>query len=74
MFGELDEGFKDFAAVCSEVDDLPSGKERENWDPDVLVEKDKEVRRVAAMYSEVIREACKPLLTRLGPYAPGLFE
>ena len=74
LFGELDKDFKDFAAVCSEVEDLPIGKERENWDPEVLAEKDKEVTRVAAMYSEVIRDACKVLLTRLGPYAPSLFE
>ena len=74
LFGELDEGFKDFAGVCSEVEDLPIGKERENWDPDVLAEKDNEVKRAAAMYSEVIREACKPLVTRLGPSAPSVFE
>ena len=73
LFGELDEDFKDFAGICSEVEDLPIGKERENWDPNALAEKDNELRRVAGMYSEVIRDACKPLLARLGPYAPSLF-
>ena len=74
LFGNLDEDFKHFAGVCSEVEDLPIGKERENWAPDALAEKDNEVRRAAAIYSEVLREPCKPLLTRLGPYAPSLFE
>jgi hypothetical protein len=74
LFGELDNDFKDFAGICSEVDDLPIGKERENWDPDALAQKENEVRRLAAMYSEVVRKACKRLLTRLGPYAPSLFE
>ena len=73
LFGELNEGFRDFSAICSEVDHLPIGEERQNWDPDVLAEKDKEVKKAAALYSEVIREACKPLLTTLGPYAPSLF-
>jgi len=74
LFGELDEGFEVFAAVCSEVEDLPIGKERENWAPEALAEKDNEIRRAAAMYSDSIREACKSLLTRLAPYAPSLFE
>ena len=74
LFGQMNEGFIDFAAVCSEVDHLPLGEERQNWDSAVLAEKDKEVKKAAALYSEVIREACKPLLTQLGPFAPSVFE
>jgi len=74
LFGQLDEDFRDFAGVCSEIEDLPIGAERENWDPEALAEKDTEVRRVQGLYANVVRDGCKRLLMRLGPYAPSLSE
>ena len=36
--------FMPFVAVTSETDHFPIGEERANWDPDVLREKDREIR------------------------------
>jgi hypothetical protein len=69
LFRELDEDFKVFAGICSETEDLPIGQERQNWDSVVLLEKDKELRRMETAYNEVFREACKRLLVRFGPQA-----
>ena len=74
LFGKLDEDFRDFAGVCSETEDLPIGAERENWHSDALAEKDFEVRRVEGLYADVVRDGCTRLLTRLGAYAPSLFD
>jgi hypothetical protein len=45
-----------FVAVTSETAHLPIGEERANWDPDVLREKDLEIRA----YDEVCREQMIP--------------
>jgi hypothetical protein len=34
LFDQLDEDFKVFAGVCSEIEDLPIGHERQNWHPE----------------------------------------
>lgn len=74
LFGKLHEDFKVFAGVCSEVEDLPIGAERENWHPDALADKDREARRAGAMYSDAVRNGCTLLLTKVGRYAPSFFQ
>jgi len=48
--------FMPFVAVTSETDHLPIGEERANWDPDVLREKDQEIRA----YDEACRTQMVP--------------
>jgi hypothetical protein len=48
--------FMPFVAVTSEADHLPIGEERANWDPDVLREKDQEIRA----YNEAHRAQMVP--------------
>ena len=74
LFAQSDEDFKVFAAVSSETEDLPIGAERRNWHPDALAEKDEEVKRMAAVYFEVVRDGCERLRTRLALHAPSIFD
>jgi hypothetical protein len=39
-----------------------------------IAEKDEEVRRMEAFYSEVVRDGCNRLVKRLGPDAPSIFD
>lgn len=48
--------FMPFVAVTSETDHFPIGEERANWDPDVLREKDREIRA----YDEACRAQMVP--------------
>ncbi|HEY2466292.1 MAG TPA: hypothetical protein VGI45_00450 [Terracidiphilus sp.] len=48
--------------IDSETDDLPVGRIREEWHPDVLLEKDKEIERYEKRYSVQVRSICKRII------------
>jgi|HubBroStandDraft_2_1064218.scaffolds.fasta_scaffold50395_3 hypothetical protein len=48
--------FRPFVAVTSETDHFPIGEERANWNPDVLREKDQQIRA----YDEACRARMAP--------------
>lgn len=58
--------YKLIIAVESETDDLPIGRLRELWHPDVLREKDHEIARCEALWGKQIRAACERILLRVG--------
>jgi hypothetical protein len=51
--------------IASEMDDLPIGRVREEWHPDFLPEKDREIARCEALWREDILEACERIVTHL---------
>jgi hypothetical protein len=48
--------------IDSETDDLPVGRIREEWHPDRLHEKDKEIARCEKLYGQQVRSICERLL------------
>ena len=52
-------------AIYRETDDLPVGRIREEWHPDTLLEKDKEVARYEKLYGDRVRSICERLLRQL---------
>jgi hypothetical protein len=53
-----------FRGIDSETDDLPIGNVREEWDPAVLQEKDREIARCENLWREQVRNACERILLR----------
>lgn len=53
-----------FVAIDSETDHLPIGSVRAHWDPQRLIEKDKEFEAVEAYYASESREVCSRLIDR----------
>lgn len=47
-----------FIAVAGETDDLPIGHIRQEWHPDCLPEKDREIARCESLWGDEIRAAC----------------
>ena len=58
--------YKLIIGVESETDHLPIGRLREQWHPDFLEEKDREIARCEALWGEQIRAACERILLRVG--------
>lgn len=58
------EDFRLFQGIGSETDDLPIGKIRDEWHPDFLFEKDKEIARLAELWRDRVRSACERILLR----------
>ncbi len=54
-----------FVAVDSETDHLPTGPERQYWDPHILEEKDREIARHDALDRPEALEVCKRILEKL---------
>jgi hypothetical protein len=50
--------------IDSETDHLPLGKFRENWHPDFLPNKDREVARCQKLYGDQVRSACERILAK----------
>jgi hypothetical protein len=51
-----------FVGADSETDHLPMGPVRELWDPQVLLEKDREIARMEAHWKDRVLAACKKLV------------
>jgi hypothetical protein len=58
--------FVPFVAVTSETDHLPLGAARASWDPDVLREKDREVRAYDEAHRAEMVPHCRALAARVG--------
>ncbi|UWZ84885.1 hypothetical protein [Occallatibacter riparius] len=54
-------------AIGSETDDLPLGPVRELWDPNVLIEKDREIARCDELWKDQFRATCERIQSRLLP-------
>jgi len=52
-------------AIGSETDDLPLGSVRELWDPNALIEKDREIARCNELWGDKLRGVCGRILSRL---------
>ncbi len=57
--------FVAFVVLDSEADHLPVGPVREQWHPEALALKDKEIAEVEKSYKFEVHEACKRLLRLL---------
>jgi hypothetical protein len=57
-----EDGYNLFRGIGSETDDLPIGKVRGEWHPDVLPEKDREIARCDDLWGEQVRNACRRIL------------
>ncbi|MCB8979707.1 MAG: hypothetical protein H6657_20040 [Ardenticatenaceae bacterium] len=64
--GQFDPDFTLFIGIDSETDALPVGDERQFWADSVLLEKDKEIRRLEDFYRDNVVAACKVLISRFG--------
>lgn len=53
-----------FAAVASELDDVPTGHARDLWAPDALAVKDREHDEYLARAQSSIEEACRSIARR----------
>jgi hypothetical protein len=53
-----------FNGIASETDDLPIGRVREEWHPDFLPEKDREIARCEALWRDDAMEACERIIVR----------
>lgn len=64
---DREQPFVTFVAVESETDHLPvNPEERKLWNPQVLVEKDKEIARYTEWAEKMVFSACEALIRRFG--------
>ena len=63
---QFDPDFTLFVGIDSETDALPVGDERQLWADSVLLEKDKEIKRLEDFYRDNVVAACKVLISRFG--------
>ncbi|HKW29504.1 MAG TPA: hypothetical protein VJT54_09220 [Verrucomicrobiae bacterium] len=54
-----------FIAIDSATDHLPIGEVRKLWNPEMLLQKDKEIAEAEKFYRERAREACKRLIKKI---------
>ncbi len=66
-----EEDFNFVRAIESETDDLPLGRIRENWDPEALADKDREIARCESLWRDQFRATCERILQRL-PTLPSM--
>ncbi len=64
--GVADEIMNTFVGVASEVDDLPIGREREQWAAEALKAKDVEAADYRERVRAVVEESLRGLLASLG--------
>jgi hypothetical protein len=55
---------KTIIEIARETADLPVGRIREVWHPDILLEKDKEIEKYEGRYGETVRSICERLVRR----------
>jgi hypothetical protein len=53
-----------FVGIASETDHLPIGRVRQEWHPDFLPAKDREIEQCEALWREQMRAACERILFR----------
>lgn len=58
----MPEDRKVLAGINSETDDLPVGQVREEWHPDLLLERDKEIERYEKIYRDQVRAICQRIV------------
>jgi len=58
----MPEDRKVLAGIDSETDDLPVGRVREEWHPDILLERDKEIERYERLYGQQVRSICERIV------------
>lgn len=58
---------KTLLGIESETGDLPVGRIREVWHPDLLLEKDREIEKYEKRHGETIRSICERLVRRHNP-------
>jgi len=63
----VDPDFTVFGAVASEVDDLPLGKARSQWNSAALARADLEIERYTREVTEKVLSACRNVLERFEP-------
>ncbi len=61
---KVDPDFLVLAALDSETDDLPVGKQRKLWDATALAERDATVSRIEAEARQNVEAACRNILRR----------
>lgn len=61
-----DEDFTIFHVIDSETDHLPTGSERENWNAEILKEKEREIAEYEAFYINEAVTACKNIICKFG--------
>ncbi|MEI9961063.1 MAG: hypothetical protein WDM76_07975 [Limisphaerales bacterium] len=67
----FNKGFEDdpdiitFVAIDSSTDHLPIGEIRKLWNPEVLMQKDKEIAECENFYRAQAREACERLIKKV---------
>ncbi|PYO79113.1 MAG: hypothetical protein DMD63_05170 [Gemmatimonadetes bacterium] len=62
-----DWNFLVLAALDSETDDLPVGKERKLWDATALAERDPVISQIEADAKQEVEVACRNILRRFDP-------
>jgi len=60
----LDDDWRIFAVIDSDVDDLPLGRARAYWQPEALAQKDKEREERESFYREQALVSARALLRR----------
>jgi hypothetical protein len=56
--------FNSIRGIDSETDHLPIGRVREEWHPEYLPEKDREIARCEGFYRDRVRAVCERILQR----------
>ena len=64
LFRQIDEDFVLFIGINSETDSLPIGDERQYWNEEVLIEKDKEIAEYEIRVKQDVFDACRKLIKR----------
>jgi hypothetical protein len=62
---ENDDDLLTFVGIDSETDHLPLGSERQHWDQNALLSKDKEIQEMENWALSFGVEACKRLISKL---------
>lgn len=64
LFEQIDDDFVLFIGIDSETDDLPIGDERQYWNEEVLLKKDKEIAEYEARVKQDVFDGCRKLIDR----------
>ena len=67
LFESIDHDFLCFIAIESETDHLPVGNERQYWNKEVLIEKDKEIAAYESDVKQKFLDACNQVIERFSP-------
>jgi predicted regulator of Ras-like GTPase activity (Roadblock/LC7/MglB family) len=65
----FDPDFLPFAAIASETDTIPIGKQRDLWAPGALERKDRELGQAEELHRPTAHAACRVLIKRFEPIA-----